>query len=399
VFTYSFVRVYSDSPLLKPRLNINMPELLKNLYNRDFYLLLSKHLDSCLAKFDVQGFNEQAFMVLMLSDNFEALELKERMSHTNAVMHQFMPTDFSQAADVLVKLIASLTKAGITEGSVEYMFLPEYLETYGINHYQKSIEVMEEITKFTSAEFAVRPFLIKYPEKMLKQMTLWSQHEHHMVRRLASEGSRPRLPWAIALQDYKKNPVDILPILHQLIDDPTEIVRRSVANNLNDIAKDNPQVVIDFVKQYLGKSEQFDKTLKHACRTLLKQACPDTLVLFGYDSTEIELTEFTIVTEEVNFGESAQFNFTLKNTSNLSKKIRLEYGVYFLKKNGQLSKKVFKISERILAANEVHQVIRKQSFKAISTRVYYPGGHQVSIILNGKEFAPKNFELLATKVS
>jgi 3-methyladenine DNA glycosylase AlkC len=372
-----------------------MAELLKDLYNKDFYVTLSQHLKGCLANYYGQAFNDQAFMALMLCDNFEKLELKERMSHTNTVLHQFMPADFSQAADVLVKLMESLTKSGIKEGSVEYMFLPEYLETYGIEHYQKSVEAMEKITTFTSGEFAVRPFLIKYPDKMLAQMVLWSQHEHYLVRRLASEGSRPRLPWAIALQEYKKNPLDILPILHQLIDDPTEIVRRSVANNLNDIAKDNPQVVIDFVKEYIGKSEQFDRTLKHASRTLLKQACPDTLALFGYDSTDIELTEFEIITEKVNFGDYAQFSFTLKNSSTISKKIRLEYGLYFLKKNGQLSKKVFKISERTLAANEVHQVVRKQSFKAISTRVYYAGKHQVSIILNGKEFHPKDFVLIA----
>lgn len=371
-----------------------MAELFKNLYNKDFYHRLCLHLTECL-----HHFNEQEFMALMLCDNFEALELKERMSHTKVVMHQFMPTDFPQAADILVKLIESLRKAGIKEGSVEYMFLPEYIETYGINHYQKSVEVMEKVTQFTSGEFAVRPFLIKYGQRMLDQMVLWSQHDHYLVRRLASEGSRPRLPWAIALKEYKKNPIDILPILHYLIDDPTEIVRRSVANNLNDIAKDNPQIVIDFVKEYLGKSEQFDRTLKHACRTLLKQACPDTLALFGYDSTSIELIEFEVLTNTVNFGEYAQFSFTLKNTSTIRKKIRLEYGIYFLKKNGQLAKKVFKISERILAANESHQVVRKQSFKAISTRVYYPGTHQVSIILNGREFWTKDFLLIAAEVS
>lgn len=230
-------------------------------------------------------------------------------------------------------------------------------------------------------------------------MILWSQHENYLVRRLASEGSRPRLPWAIALKQYKQNPTGILPILHQLIADPTEIVRRSVANNLNDIAKDNPLVVIDFVKEYLGKSEQFDRTLKHASRTLLKQACPDILALFGYDSTGIELTDFQILTKDVNFGEHAMFSFALKNTATMNKKIRLEYGLYYLKKNGQLSKKVFKISERILAANELHQVVRKQSFKAISTRVFYPGKHQVSIILNGKEFEAKDFELVAMSES
>jgi len=365
-------------------------EPFKNLYNESFYLLLSEHLKNCLADFD-----QKKFMALMLCDNFEKLELKERMSHTKEVIHQFMPADFSKAADVLVQLISSLTMAGIKEGSVEYMFLPEYIETYGIDDFKKSVETMELVTQFTSGEFAVRPFLIKYGDQMLEQMILWSQHENHLVRRLASEGSRPRLPWAIALTEYKKNPVNILPILYNLIDDPTEIVRRSVANNLNDIAKDNAQVVIDFTKKYLGKSEQFDRTLKHANRTLLKQACPDALQLFGYDSTGIELTEFDILTDEVNFGGSVQFSFALKNTSTKDKKIRLEYGLYYMKKNGLLSKKVFKISERILAANELHQVVRKQSFKAITTRVFYPGKHQVSIILNGKEFQPKDFILVA----
>ena len=365
-------------------------EPFKNLYNEDFYTTLSIHLKACLPDFD-----KQEFMALVLCDNFEALELKERMSHTKAVMHRFMPADFSQAAEVLVKLIASLTDAGITEGSVEYMFLPEYIESYGIDHFQESVEVMEHVTQFTSGEFAVRPFLIKYGNQMLAQMVLWSQHDHYLVRRLATEGSRPRLPWAIALPEYKKNPFELLPILHRLVDDPTEIVRRSVANNLNDIAKDNPQVVIAFVKEYLGKSEQFDRTLKHACRTLLKQACSDTLALFGYDSTGIELIEFEILTPAVTFGGHSQFSFTIKNTSTISKKVRLEYGLYFMKKNGKLSKKVFKISERNLGANESHQVVRKQSFKAISTRVFYSGKHQVSIILNGKEFAAKDFVLMA----
>ncbi len=382
-----------------------MPEPFKNLYNERFYLTLARHLDKCLT-----GFNQQKFMALMLCDNFVQLELKERMSHTKEIVHHFMPADFAQAADVLIELITSLTQSGIKEGSVEYMFLPEYIETYGIEHYQTSIAAFEKITQFTSAEFAVRPFLIKYGEPMLAQMFLWSKHPHYLVRRLASEGSRPRLPWAIALQEYKKSPKPILPILHALIDDPTEIVRRSVANNLNDIAKDNPELVIAFAQQYLAPQElskqqlaeknsaideQRKRTIKHACRTLLKQACPEVLTLFGYDSTDIDLIEFKILTDKVAMGAHAEFIFSLKNNTVKEKKVRLEYGLYFLKKNGQLSKKVFKISERIFAANELHQVQRKQSFKAISTRVYHLGKHQVSIILNGKEFAPIDFELIA----
>jgi len=379
-----------------------MAEPFKNLYNELFYLTLAVHLKKCLVDFD-----EQKFMSLILCDNFSQLELKERMSHTKEVVHHFMPSDFAQAVNVLIELITSLTESDIKEGSIEYMFLPEYIETYGIDHYQISVAAFEKITQFTSAEFAVRPFLIKYGEQMLTQMILWSKHPHFLVRRLASEGSRPRLPWAIALQKYKQDAKPLLPILHTLLDDPTEIVRRSVANNLNDIAKDNPKLVIKFAKQYLTKQDNKriedastqvtnirHRTIKHACRTLLKQACPDILTLFGYDSTDIDLTEFKVLTDKVAMGTYAEFVFSLKNNSAKEKKVRLEYGLYFLKKNGQLSKKVFKISERILIGNELRQVQRKQSFKAISTRVYHLGKHQVSIILNGKEFAPKDFELI-----
>lgn len=367
-----------------------MPEAFKNLYNEKFYLTLAIHLKKCLANFD-----QENFMQLMLSDNFEQLELKERMTHTKEILHQFMPDNFSEATIVLVKLIASLSDAGIKESSIEYMFLPEYIETYGIDEYQTSIQAFGKITQFTSAEFAVRPFLIKYDQKMLTQMLLWCEHPHYMVRRLASEGSRPRLPWAIALKKYKQDATSLLPILHTLFNDPTEIVRRSVANNLNDIAKDNPDTVIEFAKQYIGKSTQSDRTIKHACRTLLKQACPETLALFGYDSTDIDLIKFKVLTEKVVMGSHADFTFSIKNNSENAKKIRLEYGLYFMKKNGLLSKKVFKISERILAAKELHQVQRKQSFKPISTRVFYPGIHQISIILNGKEFIAKDFELIS----
>ena len=369
-----------------------MPEAFKDLYNEKFYLMLAIHLNKCLV-----DFNEDRFMQLMMSDNFEQLELKQRMTHTKEVLHQFMPKDFAQATDVLANLIGSLVDDGISEGSVEFMFLPEYIETYGIDDYQTSIKAFEKITQFTSAEFAVRPFLIKYGQQMLTQMFLWCKHSNYLVRRLASEGSRPRLPWAIDLKMYKDDATLLLPILHDLFNDPTEIVRRSVANNLNDIAKDNPDTVIKFAQQYIGKSTQSDRTIKHACRTLLKRASPEALALFGYDSADIELVEFKVLTEKVTMGEHAEFSFSIKNNSEKTKKIRLEYGLYFMKKNGQLTKKVFKISERSLAANELHQVQRKQSFKPISTRAYHAGVHQVSIILNGKEFEAKDFELISIK--
>jgi 3-methyladenine DNA glycosylase AlkC len=166
------------------------------------------------------------------------------MTHTAKVMNHFFPDDSGKATAIIKQIIENLRIAGVKEDSLEFMFFPEYIAMYGIDDYENSISAFEFITRFTSCEFAVRPYILKYEEKMLDQMLSWSKHTDNRVRRLASEGSRPRLPWAMALPNLKKNPTPILPILNNLKQDSSEIVRRSVANNLNDISKDNPEFVI-----------------------------------------------------------------------------------------------------------------------------------------------------------
>jgi 3-methyladenine DNA glycosylase AlkC len=363
-------------------------ELFKDLYCLSFYEEFSSYCAQCIPKFD-----RNKFIELALSEEFYEMELKERMTHTTTVLRQFMPDDFAVAAELLINLVNHMSKLGVSETSIEYMFIPEYIATYGIDCYEVSINAFEEVTQFTSAEFAIRFFIIKYEKPMLKQMLLWSKHQHFMVRRLASEGARPRLPWAQAIKTLKVNPLPLLPIFENLIQDPQEIVRRSVANSLNDISKDNPDVVIEFANKYLSVDKQCDWVIKHGCRTLLKQGCLRTLSLFGYNAENIDVTALTVQTPIVKIGESLSFHFTLNNTSLVSKKVRLEYGIYFLKKNGALARKVFKISEKELVSEQVIHIERKQSFKLITTRKMYKGGHALSIIINGKEFIKKSFVL------
>jgi 3-methyladenine DNA glycosylase AlkC len=157
------------------------------------------------------------------------------------------------------------------DGGLVYIFLPDYIEQYGLEDFESSVKAIENVTRFVSCEFAVRPFILKYGGTMMKKMRTWSLHKSYHVRRLSSEGSRPRLPWAISIPELKKDPSPILPILENLKNDPSEWVRRSVANNLNDIAKDHPGLVIELARKWKGISRETDAIIKHGSRTLLKK--------------------------------------------------------------------------------------------------------------------------------
>ena len=366
-----------------------MSALFKDIYSKEFYAKFAKIL-----KQTILNFNEKKFQELIFDEKFDSYELKERMTHTAKVLHYFLCDNFEEATSSIKKIIENLIIADIEEESVEFMFFPEYISIYGIEDYENSIKAFEFITQYTSCEFAVRPYIVRYENKMLEQMLLWSKHSHHMVRRLASEGSRPRLPWAIALTSLKKNPSVLTAILSNLKDDDEEIVRRSVANNLNDISKDNPDFVIALAKKWIGNNKKRDWLVKHGCRTLLKQANKEVLNLFGFDSENIHLENFKIITPSVKVGEKLEFSFALSNTSKKNKMIRIEYGIYYKKKNGALSKKVFKISEREVAAKASLEINRQQSFKLITTRKFHMGIHELSIILNGKESSSLEFDLL-----
>jgi 3-methyladenine DNA glycosylase AlkC len=366
-----------------------MSNLLKDIYSVSFYDQFSDILGEVIPNFD-----KQKFTLAIFTDNWDRKELKQRMKHTSFVLHQFLPEDFTKTPTIFGKVISRIEQKPFTQSSLEFMFFPDYIETYGIHDFETSVRTIEFVTQFTSCEFAVRPFIIKYGERMLQQMYRWSLHENHHVRRLASEGSRPRLPWAMALPELKRNPKPILPLLENLNNDASEYVRRSVANHLNDIAKDNPDIVIQIARKWKGKSKETEAIIKHGCRTLLKQGNSEILKFFGLaDNQKVELTNFRIKTRTISVGENLEFSFSLQNHDERIQFIRLEYAIYYLRKHGQLSKKVFKISERQLNPTEIIEIHRRQSFKIITTRQFYIGQQKLSIIVNGIEREIDTFEL------
>ncbi|MCL2073277.1 MAG: DNA alkylation repair protein [Marinilabiliaceae bacterium] len=375
-----------------------MAELFKNMFNAKFFDGFTKAL-----KYTNSDFDEPLFLSEIMDKDWENKELLQRAMHITAVLKKFLPADYKIAIEKILELIKYVkstqywvsvekTQFGL---SLEYGILSGFIAEYGLDDYDVSVKAIEEITQFTSCEGAVRPFIIKYPDKMMRQMLLWSKHDHWAVRRLSSEGCRPRLPWNMALPNLKENPAPIIPILENLKNDTSEIVRKSVANNLNDIAKDNPETVIDLVKKWQGESKNTDWVIKHGCRTLLKQGNAEVLEIFGLNIVKnITIEDFQILTPKVKIGKSLEFCFKLLNNNNTKTKIRLEYGLYYQKANGTLSKKVHKISEKEYAENSITEITRKQSFRVITTRVFHIGLHQVSIIINGKELDKYDFELI-----
>ena len=358
-----------------------MPEPLKNRYNRQFIKALSTEIKKHYRAFDVAGFTSSIF-----NKDWKNEELKQRMRHITQSLHQYLPSDYDQA-------LAILKPASSKFSGFEPMFFPDYVECYGLDEYRESMLALETFTKYSSSEFAVRPFIIRYEKKMMTQMKKWSASNNHHVRRLSSEGCRPRLPWAMALPKYKADPEPVLNILESLLDDDSEYVRRSVANNLNDISKDHPDKVLEIIRLNLGRSEKTDRLLKHACRTLLKQGDSKALKLFGYPSpTHVTVRKLSIQKSTL-IGDTLSFSFSLHSNDRNLGKIRIEYGIDFMKANGKRLRKVFKISESEIKDNS-RSLTKNHSFKIISTRKYYPGLHGLAIIINGQQIAEGNFQLL-----
>lgn len=379
-----------------------MAEAFKNMFNYKFLEKFSNDLSLVVSNFDTEK-----FIVEIMDHDWPNKEYKQRIKHISSVLYGFLPADYDKAIDKLLLLIERI-RDRFADFSViddknfqlltlEYgSILDSYVEQYGLNYLDTSIRAIETFTQFTSCEFCVRPFIVKYPQEMMQQMLLWSSHSHWAVRRLASEGCRPRLPWGMAISHLKNNPLPILPILENLKNDPARFVRLSVANNLNDISKDNPEFVISIANKWYGENENINWILKHGCRTLLKNGNAQVMALFGFEKAgeSIKIEHFNLLTPKVKVGDFLEFNFNLLNLDKDDRKIRLEYAIYYKKANGQLTKKVHKISEKKYNGLTQSNISRKHSFRLVTTRKFYCGIHQVAIIINGQEFEKNNFELI-----
>jgi 3-methyladenine DNA glycosylase AlkC len=364
-----------------------MPEPLKNIFSRSLLEPFAAEVQAVWAKFPTQTFLNQLF-----DPNWENLELKQRVRQISYVLRAHLPPDYPDALEIVLKTTRRYLVRHGDKLTFEYTFLPDFVETHGVDFPDQSIPALETLTRWSSAEFAVRPFLLRYPDRMYAQMLDWSRHASPMVRRLSSEGIRPRLPWGMGVPALKRDPSPILPILENLKHDPAETVRRSVANNLNDIAKDHPDLVLGIAGRWLGLSPDTDWVVRHALRGLLKKGNADALAHFGFqhgvEGVEISGLKFS---EKVKIGERLHFSFLAKNASESAVQIRLEYGIDYQTLSGKTSRKVFKIKELELAAGQSEPIARHQSFQDFTTRKHFPGSHSLRILVNGAALAEGTF--------
>ncbi|HBE9252051.1 TPA: DNA alkylation repair protein [Clostridioides difficile] len=357
-----------------------MPELLKNMYNRESLYEVAVAIQSVYNSFKVDEFIKST-----MDETWNNLELKARCRKISMSLGMYLPEDYKEALSILEKSVTGFYFA---------FFFPDFVEVYGQDeiNWDLSISALERNTEYWSSEFAVRAFIIKDEERMMAQMRKWSKHKSEHVRRLASEGCRPQLPWGQAISKFKKDPTLVLPILEQLKTDTSTYVQKSVANNLNDISKTHPDLVISIAKDWYGKNKSTNWIVKHGCRTLLKKGNRDVLALFGYDdTTSINIQDFTLETTSISIGEDLTFSFNI--LAKKATKTRLEYGIDYMKSNGKRNRKIFKISEVSLKENEKKSYMKKHSFADVSVRRHYPGIHSITIIINGVEKGKLDFEL------
>lgn len=366
-----------------------MPELLKNKYYSDESLHeLALRIQAVYPSFLVDG-----FIGGIRDDTWDALELKARMRQIAVNLGRYLPADYKQALGIIDQVVAGYP-SGFNDFSL--MYFPDFVEVHGQDerHWDLSIAALERYTPSSSSEFAVRPFIIHHEERMMRQMAVWAKHDNEHVRRLASEGCRPRLPWGQALASFKKDPSPVFGILEQLKADPSLYVRKSVANNLNDISKTHPDLVAKIARDWYGKNERTDWIVKHGCRTLLKKGNRDVLDIFGFaDVGCVNVDGFALGAASVSIGEDMTFSFAIE--AKKATKVRLEYGIDYVKANGRRNRKIFQISQLVLKENGKKPYTKTHSFADASTRKHYPGTHSVTLIVNGTERGTLDFEVSA----
>ncbi|TDQ37176.1 DNA alkylation repair protein [Aureibacillus halotolerans] len=357
-----------------------MADALKDVYSHDFLTGFAQTVASAYAPFD-----PDAFVTAILTDDWSDMALKQRMRRITMTLGEHLPDTYEDALHVLYSIDEKCT-------GFPYLFFPDFVEVHGQKdeHWESSMVALARFTQRSSAEFAVRPFLLQQPERMVAQMIDWASHQNEHVRRLASEGSRPRLPWGQALPMFKNDPSPVLPILETLKADPSLYVRKSVANHLNDIAKDNPEIVIQTARRWMGTSPETDWIVRHGCRTLIRKALPEVLQLFGYadaSSDLISAADITITPDELSIGDECVLDYDITLQPGEPAYVRIEYGIDFVKARGTTSRKLFLLSDKTVDGGARLTGKRTHRWADLTTRKHYPGDHRVSLLINGVEVA------------
>lgn len=334
-------------------------------------------------------FDRAAFLAAATS-GLDALSIMERVRHIADALRPAVPADYPAALEVITVMAPRLTHG------FQAVAVTEYVARYGLDDFDRSMEALAALTRFGTAEFAIRPFLALDADRALATMAGWTSSDDEHVRRLASEGARPRLPWAARVPALKADPTRAAPILEALKADPAIYVRKSVANHLNDIAKDRPDWLLDRLADWPQDDPHTAWIIRHALRTLIKQGEPRALALIGVGhGAAVTVRDFTVEPAVVRLGERIAIAAAIVSNSPESQPLVVDYRVHYARAGGKSAAKVFKWKTFDLAGGEAVALRINQTIRDFSTRRHHPGRHNVELIVNGQTMATSEFDLLA----
>lgn len=355
---------------------------------------LAEALRGAEPSFDSRAFLRRAMRGL------KGMELKERVRHAVCALGAYLPGDFTDARAVVLAAGAAFPEGDPDDplrGFAAWPLIDWVAERATPEHaddLDAALEALRALTPLFTAEFAVRPFLLLDTERTMAHVEAWATDANPAVRRLASEGIRPRLPWAARLPMFQRDPRPVLRVLERLKDDPAETVRRSVANNLNDIAKDHPDRIVKIARRWSkGASEERAWVIRHATRSLVKQGHPGVLSVLGFTGAPKLDVELTLEPRRLQLGGALQLKVQLRSTARRIQRLVVDFAVHHRKANGTLAPKVFKLRTLALSPGERVTIDKAHAIRPISTRRYYPGEHAVELLVNGEARARAVFEL------
>lgn len=355
------------------------------LFNVDTVKKLSSCIKSVYSPFEENNFFDEIIKEMV------TLELKERVTLIRLKLEYYLPNDFIESTNILLKSLQHIPDSG------DFVFASysEYVEFNGCNekYLELSLKMLGEYTKWFSAEFVIRRFINTFPEITYNKMLMWSLSDDHDQRRLASEGLRPKLPWAKKIDfDYK---LGVKPLDHLYYDDERYVVR-SVANHLNDVSKIDPDFVVELLKKWRMTDKQtqkeMDYLINHSLRTSVKKGHVGSLALLGYhQDPEIVVENLTILNSDIIIGDSLQFKFDILSMA--EEQLMIDFKVRYPMANGKTSDKVFKIKKLKLSKNQRVTISKKHAFKVMTTKRLYSGSYLLMIQINGKTYSEHVFTI------
>ena len=357
------------------------PPQLKDWFDATRYRGIAKELASIAPKFRSDDF------IKSVLDGLEQRSLMQRVHQCAVAVEVALPGTYQQKVRVLQKLAPRIGHEFVT------IFLGDFVATYGLDDFDFSMEALKFFTVYGSAEFAVRPFILADQKRALQMMHAWTADPDEKVRRLASEGSRPRLPWGMRLQALVRDPEPTAKILEALKDDDSLFVRRSVANHLNDITKDHHDSVLQRLEAWDLQQEHLRWIAKHACRTLIKRGHPGALKLFGFGKKAEVTAKLEASPSRLELGQRLTLTATLTSTSGRVQRLAIDYVVHYVKASGGSAEKVFKWTEIDLPAHAEIELVKSQVVRDFTTRKHYAGRHRVELQVNGQRVSETMFDL------